>query len=183
MADVADALAQILAQVLDLAFHGRMGGGCREKRNRKHASDGKTLRHPQPNPFVRHAGFPAFGPWLAESPSDCIGPAAIEQVLALSQRRISATLTWLLCHVKLLILFNIIYALHRGITGLVSFCCAFRDQKKRARLAAGPSFSAVRGYAYFAVTRASDLSTCWSGESLSSLEDRVAMILPSLPIT
>jgi hypothetical protein len=80
---------------------------------------------------------------FADSPSDSIGPAAIEQVLALSQRRISATLTWLSCHIKLLISFNIIYALHRGITGLVSFCCAFRDQKKRARLAAGPSFSAV----------------------------------------
>jgi hypothetical protein len=67
----------------------------------------------------------------------------VEQVSPLSQRRISATLTWLSCHIKSLILLNIIYALHRGITGPVSFCCAFRDQKKRARPAAEPSFSAV----------------------------------------
>jgi hypothetical protein len=64
----------------------------------------------------------------------------VEQVLALSQRRISATLTWLFGNIKPLILFNFLPLPHRRITGLVSFCCRLRDHKKRPGCQPGPLF-------------------------------------------
>lgn len=110
----------------------------------------------------------------------------------MSQRRIIATRAWHLGNIKSLELLDILALLHCSITQLqpgldfqpVKLCPIVTARGAGAKKpgARAPGFG-ESSETYLAETSCRDFSTCWSGDRPSALEDSVAMIFPSLPIT
>ena len=133
--------------VLELAIAAdAWASGCREKRSRKHTGDGNNLRHRNPDPLYslrRFSGFSAAR--LADSPSRTASAGGTRARLGHCHKDVSPPRSrGYLGNIKSLELLDILFPMHRSITGPVSNCDRRRvllTTQKKARLAPGLFFS------------------------------------------